>query len=595
MRGDSMNSNQKIALLRTDMAKYRLDAYIINSADPHQSEYLPENHKDRQWLTGFTGSQGTAVVTNDNALLWTDGRYFIQAENQIENTEFHLMKMMTPGYPTIPEFLIRALPLGKRVGINPKTTSQASYEELCEKLNEVGIEVVDEYDLIGELWTDRPETEVKAAYLHEVQYTGLSTEEKLAQVREKLKEKNADATVLTTLDDICWLYNIRGFDIENNPVVTSYAIIDMEYAYLFIDFDKLSIEVNEDLINNGVDTENYEAISSHMNLFRGKKILLDKNKTSRELYKLLDPSNTIIDSMDITTFLKATKNKVEEENQRHAYIKDGVALTKFIYWLKHTDEEINELDAAEKLENFRKKAEHYVMPSFDTISAYGGNAAMMHYRATDGSYSKIEKKGLYLVDSGGQYLDGTTDITRTIAMGKLTSEEKTDFTLVLKGHLNLLGTVFLEGTTGHALDVIARRPIWLHRMDYKSGTGHGVGFMLGVHEGPHRIAQKYNDVALREGMVVTIEPGIYKSGKHGIRTENVVIVKKDKDTPDGQFLHFDVMSLAPIDVDAIDRSLLDNWEIEILNKYHKEVQLKLQPYINDEEKVWLREVTSPIK
>ncbi len=595
MRGDSMNSNQKIALLRTDMAKYRLDAYIINSADPHQSEYLPENHKDRQWLTGFTGSQGTAVVTNDNALLWTDGRYFIQAENQIENTEFHLMKMMTPGYPTIPEFLIKALPLGKRVGINPKTTSQASYEELCEKLNEVGIEVVDEYDLIGELWTDRPETEVKTAYLHEVQYTGLSTEEKLAQVREKLKEKNADATVLTTLDDICWLYNIRGFDIENNPVVTSYAIIDMEYAYLFIDFDKLSIEVNEDLINNGVDTENYEAISSHMNLFRGKKILLDKNKTSRELYKLLDPSNTIIDSMDITTFLKATKNEVEEENQRHAYIKDGVALTKFIYWLKHTDEEINELDAAEKLENFRKKAEHYVMPSFDTISAYGGNAAMMHYRATDESYSKIEKKGLYLVDSGGQYLDGTTDITRTIAMGKLTSEEKTDFTLVLKGHLNLLGTVFLEGTTGHALDVIARRPIWLHRMDYKSGTGHGVGFMLGVHEGPHRIAQKYNDVALREGMVVTIEPGIYKSGKHGIRTENVVIVKKDKDTPDGQFLHFDVMSLAPIDVDAIDRSLLDNWEIEILNKYHKEVQLKLQPYMNDEEKVWLREVTSPIK
>lgn len=590
-----MDTNQKIALLRTEMAKYRLDAYIINSADPHQSEYLPENYKERQWLTGFTGSQGTAVVTNDNALLWTDGRYFIQAEKQIENSEFKLMKMMTPGYPTISEYLTKALPTGKRVGINPKTTSEAAFEELKEKLEKVGVELVDEYDLLGEMWTDRPSTDKKTAYLHDVEFTGLSSKEKLEIVREKLREKGADATIFTTLDDICWLYNIRGFDIENNPVVTSYAIVDMEYAYLFIDFEKLSIEVNENLIENGVDTETYEAIYSHMNLFRGKKILLDKNKTSRELYRLIDARNEIINSTDITTELKAVKSEHEIKMQKNAYLKDGVALTKFIYWMKHTDEEIDELIAADKLESFRKKEEHYVMPSFDTISAYGENAAMMHYRATADSFSRIQKKGLYLVDSGGQYLDGTTDITRTIALGKLTDEEKTDFTLVLKAHLDLLGTVFLEGTTGYALDIIARRPIWKHRMDYKSGTGHGVGFMLGVHEGPHRIAQKYNDVAMVEGMIVTIEPGIYKAGKHGIRTENVVVVKKDEDTTDGQFYRFEYLSLAPIDIDAINIEMLTEEEIELLNKYHRDVFLKLQPYMTMEEKAWLREVTNPIK
>lgn len=591
-----MDVNQKLGMLRNLMAEYRLDAYVVSNSDPHFSEYLPDRYRQIKWLTNFSGSNALVLVTNDQALIWTDGRYFVQCQKEIAGSDFEMMKMATPGYPNIFKTIEKLLPEGRRLGVDRNILSQSDYESYEKICKTRGIDLVDDYDLITELWTDRPEIKKDPAFIHELKYTGLSAKEKINDLREKFDEEEVDGTIISSLADIAWLYNLRGSDIANNPVVTAYAYVDKKSAILFIEEEKLSMEVLDHLKENDIDYLKYSEVFAKANNLRNMTLALDKKTTARSIFKVLDPSVKVKDITDLTTKLKAIKNDVEIKNQKHAYIKDGVALTKFIYWLKHHEniESEDEYTVGEKLEEFRKAQDLYVEPSFSTISAYKENAAMMHYKAEKDSAKKLEKEGFLLVDSGGQYYDGTTDTTRTIVLGKLTDEEKKDFTLTLKGHMDLMTTIFLAGTTGFALDAICRRPLWQNKSDYKCGTGHGVGYFLGVHEGPQGISPRSAGAAIEPGMVVTIEPGVYKEGKHGIRTENVVLVVEDGETLDGKFLKFECMSFVPIDLEAIDPSLLNDLDKKIINDYHKEVYEKISKYLTREESDWLKEVTKAI-
>ncbi|WP_054251752.1 aminopeptidase P family protein [Neofamilia massiliensis] len=591
-----MDVNQKLGMLRNLMAEYRLDAYVVSNSDPHFSEYLPDRYRQIKWLTNFSGSNALVLVTNDQALIWTDGRYFVQCQKEIAGSDFEMMKMATPGYPNIFKTIEKLLPEGRRLGVDRNILSQSDYESYEKICKNRGIDLVDDYDLITELWTDRPEIKKDPAFIHELKYTGLSAKEKINDLREKFDEEEVDGTIISSLADIAWLYNLRGSDIANNPVVTAYAYVDKKSAILFIEEEKLSMEVLDHLKENDIDYLKYSEVFAKANNLRNMTLALDKKTTARSIFKVLDPSVKVKDITDLTTKLKAIKNDVEIKNQKHAYIKDGVALTKFIYWLKHHEniESEDEYTVGEKLEEFRKAQDLYVEPSFSTISAYKENAAMMHYKAEKDSAKKLEKEGFLLVDSGGQYYDGTTDTTRTIVLGKLTDEEKKDFTLTLKGHMDLMTTIFLAGTTGFALDAICRRPLWQNKSDYKCGTGHGVGYFLGVHEGPQGISPRSAGAAIEPGMVVTIEPGVYKEGKHGIRTENVVLVVEDGETLDGKFLKFECMSFVPIDLEAIDPSLLNDLDKKIINDYHKEVYEKISKYLTREESDWLKEVTKAI-
>lgn len=590
-------ANNKLAALRNLMKERGLDAYIEPTSDPHQSEYVADHYKGRSYLTGFTGSAGIAVVTMDEAILWTDGRYFIQAESQIRDTGFVLYKMNTPGYPTYKQWLLEKLNEGATIGLNGRIVSQGFVESILDDLEKIEPMVYDGEDLVGMIWESRPKLSKNKLMCLDEKYTGESVKNKLSQIREEMKDLGADYFLLGSLDDIAWLYNIRGGDVKHNPVVMSYALISEKDAVLYLDLDKLDDEAKGTLREQGVQYSPYEAVADHLALIdKEKTIILDKERINRWLFSSIPEECTVIEKSNLTTLPKGVKNKTEIENQRLAYIKDGVALTKFFYWL-HSNlgkRQITEVDAADQLLQFRKSMDNFIEPSFETIAAYGSNAAMMHYSATEEDHAVLEKKGLFLLDSGGQYLNGTTDITRTVALGDLTPEEKRDYTLVLKGHINLISARFLQGSSGHALDVLARYPLWMEGEDYKSGTGHGVGYLLNVHEGPHRIATMPNSVALEPGMVVTIEPGIYKEGKHGIRTENVVVVKEDIRTDSGQFLSFDMLSWCYIDTECIDKELLTPTERMWLNNYNNEVYEKLSPHIDEDIKTWLKEKTRVI-
>ena len=589
--------NERVKRLRDLMRERGIDAYIVNTSDPHQSEYVADHYKGRVWISGFTGSAGTAVITQDEAILWTDGRYFIQAEKELAASEYKLFKIAIPGFPTYTEWLKSNLKDGNNIGFDGKVFAQSSVENLEKEFKGKKIGFIDEFDLVGEVWEDRPKLSTEKAFIHELKYTGKTTKEKIAKVREEMKKHDVRYFILGSLDDIAWLYNIRGYDVSNNPVVISYALISMDKAYLFTDKVKINEEVEGFLRENGVDLGEYEEIIDCIKAVdKNSRIYIDKDRTNRWLYKAIPTECKIINGTNITTKLKAIKNSTEIENQRNAYIKDGVALVKFLHWLDKSvgNISITEMSAQERLLEFRKEQDGFIEPSFGTISAYKGNAAMMHYSASESSNAEIKKEGLYLVDSGGQYFDGTTDITRTVAMGPITEEEKKDFTLTLKGHINLSNARFLYGATGHSLDVLARYPLWQEGIDYKCGTGHGIGFLLNVHEGPHRIATVVNSVVLEKGMIVSIEPGVYKAGSHGIRIENIVVVEEDIKTDSGQFMKFETLSFVPIDIEAIDADLLLNRERQWINDYHKEVYNKLSPYLNDEEKLWLKEETRSI-
>ncbi|WML44681.1 aminopeptidase P family protein [Neobacillus sp. PS3-40] len=592
-----MKIRDKVEKLRQLMKENQMDAYIIPSFDAHQSEYVAEHWKSRQWISGFTGSAGTVVITLEDAGLWTDGRYYIQAEKQLENSGIRLFRMVDPGVPSYTEWLEDVLKEGSTVGFDGSIFLIEMVKAMEKALKTKRIELKMEQDLIDELWEDRPEMPKSSIFVHDVKYAGKSRVEKLNEVRAELKSKGANYYILTSLDDIAWLLNIRGADVPNNPIAIANVIVAEHKCYLFIDSCKVPSEVKLELEAEGIELKVYHEILPFLqSLKSGDAIILDTNKTNISLYNAINNNTKKMECPNITTKLKAIKNEVEIENLRWCEKKDGVAMVKFIKWLKNfvDKEEITEISAEEILEDFRRQQDGFVEPSFDTIAGYKEHAAMMHYKANKETQYTLMNEGFFLIDSGGQYFDGTTDITRTIVLGNLTEEEKRDFTLVLKGIIALSSVKFLHGATGSNLDVLARQPIWQYGLDYKCGTGHGVGFFLNVHEGPQRINKIPDKIKLEKGMIITNEPGIYLEGKYGIRIENMMLVDEDEKTEFGQFMKFESITYCPIDLAGINKDMLTESEKQWLNNYHKEVYTKLAPYLDEEEKVWLREETREI-
>ncbi|TCZ78119.1 aminopeptidase P family protein [Paenibacillus albiflavus] len=592
-----MNIRDRVEKLRQLMKENRMDAYIIPSFDAHQSEYVAEHWKCRQWISGFTGSAGTVVITLEDAGLWTDGRYYIQAEKQLESSGIRLFRMMDPGVQFYTEWLADILNEGSIVGFDGNVFSMNMVKKMEEDLTAKRIELKMNQDFIGDLWEDRPEIPKGSIFTHDVKYAGKSRIEKLNEVREEMKNIGANYYILTSLDDIAWLLNIRGADVPNNPVVIANVIVAEHKCYLFIDSCKVPSLVQLELEAEGIEFKaNHEIQPFLENLPSGDAIIFDPNKTNIRLYNAINSDTKKIENPDITTNLKAVKNEVEIKNLKWCEIKDGLAMVKFIKWLKNSvdKEEITEITAEERLEDFRRGQEGFVGPSFDTIAGYQEHAAMMHYKANKETQYTLKNEGLFLIDSGGQYYDGTTDITRTIVLGELTDEQKRDYTLVLKGFIALSSVKYLYGATGSNLDVLARQPIWQYGLDYKCGTGHGVGFFLNVHEGPQSIRNNNNNVVLEKGMIITNEPGIYLEGKYGIRIENMMLVVEDEKTEFGQFMKFEAITYCPIDLAGIQMDMLIESEKQWLNNYHQEVYTKLTPYLNEEERVWLREETREI-
>lgn len=592
-----MKITERIAKLKELMKERGIDYYIIPSADYHQSEYVGDYFKGREWISGFTGSAGTVVVTQNEVGLWTDGRYFIQAEKQLQGSGITLFKMGEEGVPTFIQYIVNNIQSGETLGFDGKVLATNTVLDFEAKLKDKKVNFNFEFDLVGEIWRDRPSLPASQVFVLEEKFTGESVEKKLTRVRNILEEENCDVNIITSLDDIAWIFNIRGNDVKNNPVNLAYAAITVDKAVLYIGEEKLNSEVEKYLYKNGVEVRDYFEIYEDMERVSNSNIIMmDLNKVNYTIFKKLNPEIKVINRSNPSTIMKACKNKVELENLRNSHVKDGVAVTKFMYWLKNSigKEEITEMSATQKLESFRKEQELYIEPSFDTIAAYESNAAMMHYKSTPETDRRLEAKNLFLVDSGGQYFDGTTDITRTFVLGECSEELKKHFTLVLKGMINLSKVKFLYGVTGTNLDILARQALWNIGIDYKCGTGHGVGFLLNVHEGPQGIRVQYNSQVLEEGMNVTNEPGVYIAGSHGIRLENELIVQKAEKTEFGQFMKFETMTYAPLDLDGVIKELLSKEEIEYLNNYHQIVYEKVSPYLTLEEKEWLKEYTRAI-
>lgn len=591
-----MKIKERIEALRKLMKENKMDAYIVPSFDAHQSEYVAEHWKSRQWISGFTGSAGTAVITLEDAGLWTDGRYYIQAEKQLEGSGMRLFKAAEPDVPSFIEWLSDTLKEKNNVGFDGNVFSVDMVKDMQKEFSTKNIGLIIEQDLINELWSDRPEIPKSSVFIHEVKYSGKSTIEKLTQVREEMNKKGANHYLLTSLDDIAWLLNIRGNDVPNNPVVISNVLVAEDKCYLFIDSSKVSKEIQLHLEAEGIELKDYNDIEKCLKGLTAKDaVVFDSSKTNICLYNAIGQDTKKLEMINITTNLKGIKNEIEIENLKNCEIIDGVAMVKFIKWLKTSvnKEKITEISASDKLEEFRSQIELFAGLSFDTIAGYKDHAAMMHYKANEETQYTLKDEGFFLVDSGGQYYNGTTDTTRTIVLGKLTEEEKRDYTLVLKANIALSTAKFLYGATGANLDVLARQPIWKYGIDYKCGTGHGVGFFLNVHEGPQGFRAN-NYTKLEKGMILTNEPGIYKEGKFGIRTENMMLVVEDEKTEFGQFMKFEAITYCPIDLDGINIDMMTSEEKQWLNDYHKDVNTKLSPYLNEEEKQWLKEETREI-
>ncbi|MGB4609035.1 MAG: aminopeptidase P family protein [Saccharofermentanales bacterium] len=591
-----LTTDEKLAKLRELMKRNNLAAYYINTADPHQSEYIADHYKTRSWLTGFTGSAGYAVVTQKDALLWVDGRYFIQAEQQISGSEFKMMKMATAGFPTLEEWLLDNLDNGDCLGMNGNLISENFYKKLKNALADKNIHLQANHHLIEDLWTDRPPLPDAPIYIHELKYTGKTSAQKIQKIRKKMLADNVEAALYAGLNDIAWLFNFRGNDIKNTPVSMAFALVTKNKAILYIDQNKVSLEARRFLEENGITLQDYHLIYEDVQNPEISSIVLNQAIINHALFTLIPASVKIKNKLDYPYLMKAALNEVELKNQRNSYLRDSVALTRFIYFIKQNAQsgELNELNAAAKLHDLRAEQDLFIDESFSTIAAYGPNAAMMHYSATENNYSRIKPKSFLLIDSGGHYFDGTTDITRTISCGPLTGQEIEDYTLTLKAHINLARAKFLYGVTGYYLDVLARQPLWQNYMDYKSGTGHAVGYLLGVHEGPQRFNMNYVDIPLEHGMVITNEPGVYKENQYGIRIENDFVVLKDKQVDTDLFMKLDCLSFVPLDKDAIDVSLLEKYELAWLNNYQATVCRKISPYLNSAEQEWLKTETASL-
>ena len=581
---------ERITLLRQKMSEYGFDAYFIPTSDPHQCEYLAEHDKARVFISGFTGSAGSVVVTQTAALLWTDGRYFLQAEQELKGSGIALQKSGEPDVPSFFEYLAETLPAGSIIAMDGKVISADMFRLFKTKLPDMQFDV--SHDLIGEIWHDRPAPVLSKAFIHELRYTGKSAAEKIAAVRAVLKEKGADATVIGALEDVCYVFNIRGNDIEATPVVTAYALIDMHNAYLYIDERQMTDTVREALKKEGVTVAAYDAVFADAGKLAGT-VYLDPARTNVFLRNAVTAE--IIEGLNITTEMKAVKNDVELTNYRNAFLKDGIAMVKILKWVEEQcSSGITEWDVSEQLLQFRSEQPDFLEVSFTTIAGYGTNAAVIHYSPKKDTAAVLQPKGFLLLDSGGQYLDGTTDITRTIPLGPLTQEEKEDYTLVLKGHIQLATAKFPEQTLGYKLDSFARAPLWQYGKDYKHGTGHGVGYLLAVHEGPQVIGLRHVDYPMKAGMITSNEPGMYCAGSHGIRIENLTLTKQWKKTPYGDFLCFETLTLCPIDTRPVIKEMLQPEELDWLNGYNRTVYDALAPHLDDTHKSFLRERTQAL-
>ncbi len=593
---------QRVETLRKYMREAGIDIYLIPTSDFHESEYVGGHFKAREFMSGFTGSAGTLVVTQTQAGLWTDGRYFIQAEAQLKNSGIDLYKMGMKDVLSVEDFVIENIPEEGKLGLDGRVINSRLGIKLEERLKEKNASISYNRDIVDEIWEDRPALSCEPAFLLDIQYAGKSRKEKLEGLRKKLEEEKADVFILTCLDDIAWLFNIRGNDIPYNPVVLSYVIITKEKGYFFVNEGVLNTEIKEAFQVDQIEIMPYDAIYDFVKQFSGTDVvLLDKGKVNYAIIRNLNPDIKIIDKVNPTTLAKAVKNEVELENLRKSHLKDAVAVTKFMYWLKTKvgKEEITEITASDYLENLRREQEGFIELSFDTICAYQEHAAMMHYSASKETDVSLKPEGLLLVDSGGQYYEGTTDITRTFVLGSIEEEWKKHFTLVVKSMLNLANAKFLYGCTGLNLDILARGPLWNLGIDYRCGTGHGVGYLLNVHEAPNGFRWKHvperNDQAILEaGMVTTDEPGVYIEGSHGIRIENELICKKAEENEYGQFMNFEMLTYVPIDLDGIDKQYLNSTDIEQINRYHQMVYEKVSPYLNSEEREWLQTYTREI-
>ncbi len=580
---------ERIEMLRAVMRIKGVSACIVPGTDPHASEYIAECWKDRVWISGFTGSAGTAVVGLEKAGVWTDSRYFLQGETQLAGTGIDLMKMGLPETPGMVGWIISTLKKGERVGVNPQMFSVDAYQSLQNELSEAGIELVS-VDLISEIWTDRPALPSNQCFVFDVKFAGKSVIEKLTFLRAEMQKAGAQVVVLSALDDIAWLFNIRGNDVDYNPVVIAFAIVDNESATLFINPEKVNAKTADYFSNNEVKTAAYNSVYQHLERISTEaKVWIDGGKLNRSLFKSIPAECNKINRMSPVFRLKSIKNETEVAGYRRAMIKDGVALTRFFMWLEEnvSTGELTEFNIDKKLIACRAEQENFIGPSFGTIAGYREHGAIVHYSATEESASTLKPEGIFLLDSGGQYLDGTTDITRTVTFGNPSDEEKTDFTLVLKGHIALSSAVFPVGTRGSQLDILARKAMWDRGLNYGHGTGHGVGHFLNVHEGPQSIRMDENPVTLQECMFMSNEPGLYRTGKHGIRTENLVLVVPAVETEFGKFLKFETLTLFPINQDLINVDMLTEQEVEWINNYHKMVYDNLSPNLNEKEREWL--------
>ena len=595
-----MTVQERINMLRHLMSEKNIDVYIVPSSDNHQSEYVGDYFKAREFITGFTGSAGTAVITQTEAGLWTDGRYFIQAENELAGSGVKLYKMGNPDVPSVEEYLEAALPTNGVLGFDGRVIAMSKGKEYAEKFAYKNVQIEATFDLIDSIWSNRPSMSEKPVFLLDDNYTGESTASKLERVREEMRKAKATAHLLITLDDIAWLLNMRGSDVAYTPVVLCYAIITLDCVHLFINEAKLSAEIKREFANHNILLHPYNDIYAFTKkLSSDEVVLLDPARLNYTLYSSIPDSVKRVEQLNPCILMKAVKNDVEIENIKKAHVKDAVAHTKFMYWLKNTigKEAITELSASDKLYNLRKEQEGFLWPSFDPISAFGSNAAMCHYSSSEETNVELKEGSLYLSDTGGNYMEGSTDITRTYAIGEISASLKRDFTNVLRGNLALSNAKFLYGCTGQNVDILARQYLWNDNQDYKHGTGHGVGYLLSIHETSARISwQGLHEAAwkLEHGMVVTNEPGLYVEGSHGIRLENELLVRKGLENEYGQFMHFEVLTLVPFDLDAIDTSLLREDEKVQLNAYHKLVFDTVSPYLNDDERTWLKIYTRAI-
>ena len=590
------NIKERIQALRMLFAPNHIKAFIIPSTDPHLSEYVAPHWKSREWISGFTGSAGTVVVLEDKAGLWTDSRYFLQAAEELAGSDITLFKEMLPDTPSITDFLCDNLKSGESIGIDGSMFSVLQIEQIKKELAVHNIHVDLSGDLMDHIWENRPAMPKAPAFIYELQYAGKSCSEKVEILRNELKKQGIDALFLSALDEIAWTLNLRGNDVHCNPVVISYLLITQDEVVFFISPEKVTKEVEKYLKEEHINLRDYNDVETFLNSFTGKNLLIDSKKTNYAIYSTIPPQCSIIRRESPVTLLKAIRNEQEISGIHAAMQRDGVALVRFLKWLEEAvpSGKETELSIDKKLHDFRAAQPLYMGESFDTIAGYKEHAAIVHYSATPESNATLLPKGFLLLDSGAQYLDGTTDITRTIALGELTEEEKTDYTLILKGHIALAMAKFPNGTRGTQLDVLARMPIWNYGMNFLHGTGHGVGHFLSVHEGPQSIRMNENPVVLQPGMVTSNEPGVYKSGSHGIRTENLILVCKDKEGMFGEYFRFETITLCPICKKGIVKEILTAEEIKWFNDYHQTVYEKLSPHLNEEEKNWLQKATSSI-